>query len=93
MNVVPECRGYLAAGVQVVHVSIYNGLEHHLGMVGASASFLVELLEIVQFKVVYHAVNQAYRVVSRNIFIYPLRKKAIFVWDCNPESATLYIYN
>ena len=64
MNVVPECRGYLAAGVQVVHVSIYNGLEHHLGMVGASASFLVELLEIVQFKVVYHAVNQAYRVSS-----------------------------
>ena len=75
MNVAPECRGYLAAGVQIVHVSIYNGLEHHLGMVGASTSFLVDLLEIVQFKVVYQAINHAYRIVFCNIFIDPLRAK------------------
>lgn len=75
MDVTLEGLLYLAAGLDVVHVGIDDGLEHHPGMIGTAAAFLVQLPEIFKIQRVNDSIYYAYRVVFGNIFVNPLRKQ------------------
>jgi len=75
VDVTLETLLYLAARIDVVHVAVDHCLEHHAGMERTAAILLVQLTETCQVKHVNQAVDKAYRIVFRNIFIDSLRKK------------------
>ena len=70
---------YFAAGIKVVHVAIYHGLEHHLRMVWTAPTLLIKFAEVLQFKVVNYRVNHAHKVIFRNVLVKTLgEKKRLF---------------
>lgn len=75
MDVTQQQLLYLAARVDIVHVSIENSLEHHFGMVRAAAGFLVKPPEIIKIQTVDNRIDYADRSIRCNILIDSLRKK------------------
>jgi len=75
MDITQQQLLYLAARVDIVHVSIENSLEHHFGMVRAAAGCLVKPTEIIKIKTVDNCIDYADRSIRSNIRIDSLRKK------------------
>lgn len=66
---------YLAAGIKVVHVAIYHGLEHHPRMVWTAPALFIKFAEVFQVKVVNYRVNYTDWGVFRNVLVKTLGKK------------------
>ena len=75
MDVTQEQFLYPAARVDVVHIGIKDDLQHHAGMIGTAAFFLVQLLEGFKVETVNYRTDYANRIVFRYVFIDSLRKK------------------
>ena len=75
MNVTLERVLYLAARVDVVHVTVDDDLEHHPGMVGTRAAVIVQGIYAPHVQAVYNRIDQTDRVVRSNIFVDSFRKK------------------
>ena len=73
--VAPYTALYLAAGIHVVHVSVYDDLEHHPGMVRAGSVRVVKVIEVTCLDPVNDGVEGSDRVVFRNILVQTLGKK------------------
>ena len=82
MDVALHLTLYLPAGVDIVHVSIKNNLEHHLRMVGTPATFTIQLFELLEVKSLNNGVNNTNWVVFRYIFIGIQQKKTICCCYC-----------
>ena len=57
MDVTAQKLLYATAGIDVVHIGVYDDLEHHPGMIGTTAGFLIELQDIVQIQTVDYTVD------------------------------------
>ena len=84
MDVALDGLLYLAAGVDVVHVGIEDELEHHLRMEGATAFLLVQLFEILEVKTFYYGIDNAHRIVFRDILagIHRQKQSVVIVIFC-----------
>ena len=63
MNIPLERSLYLAARVDVVHVAVDDGLEHHPGMVGTRAAVIVQGVYTPHVQAVNNRIDQTDRVV------------------------------
>lgn len=75
MDVSLQSRLYLPTRIEIVHIAVNDSLQHHLGMIWTTASFLIQFLEIVEPEIVDDPIYHPDRIVFRNIFIETLRKK------------------
>ena len=75
MHVPLERVLYLAARVDVVHVTVDDDLEHHPRMVGIRAAVIVQGVYAPHVQAVNNRIDQTDRVVSSNIFVNSFRKK------------------
>ena len=69
MDVTQNGTFYLPARVDVVHVGIEDGLEHHLRVIGTTTAFSVQFLEILQIKTFDYGIDNAHRVVFRYVIV------------------------
>lgn len=77
MDVTLEGGRYPAAGIKVVHITIYHSLEHHLRMVRAAPTLLIKLVEVFQLEVVNYRVNHTHGVIFRNVLVKTLGKRIV----------------
>ncbi len=75
MNVALHLTLYLAARIYVIHIGIEDDLEHHLRVVGTPAPFTVQFFELLEIKTLNYGINNAHRIVFRDIFIRIQQKK------------------
>ncbi|CAM3546563.1 hypothetical protein POKO110462_08545 [Pontibacter korlensis] len=66
MDVLLQCPGDAAAGVDVIEVGVEEHLEQHAGVVAAGAPALVGGQDAVDVELVHHPVHEPHRVVFRD---------------------------
>ena len=75
MNIPQQGLFYLTTGIDIVHIGIQNSFEHHSWVIGRTAELLIQFMERTKVKIVNHSIQNTYRIVRWNIFIYSLWEK------------------
>ena len=75
MNVTRKKLLYFTTGIDIVHVSVDNHLEHHFRMISRAPRLFIKLLEIIKIEIINNRVDYADRIVRGYVFINSLWKK------------------
>ena len=79
MNVTKKKLLYFTAGIDIIHVSVNNYLEHHFRMISGAARFFIKLLEFIKIEIINNCIDYADRIVRSYVFINFCEKRTVWL--------------